>query len=85
MRVFDLVGDANGQRAGTSIAVIGSCRVHEPFETLANNGRAVRVWANASSATHTFGPVDHTSSLAPYRSSHISTLMPESSPCRCGG
>ena len=55
MRVFDLVGDANGQRAGTRIAVIGSCRVHEPFETLANNGRAVRVWANASSATHTFG------------------------------
>ncbi|MBY0320964.1 MAG: hypothetical protein K2X72_19740 [Reyranella sp.] len=52
--MFDLVGDAHGQRGGTRIAVIGSCRVHEPFETLANLGRAVRVWANASSATHTF-------------------------------
>lgn len=55
MRVFDLVGGAGGQRAGTRIAVIGSCRVHDPFETLADKGRAVRVWANASSATHTFG------------------------------
>jgi hypothetical protein len=55
MRVFDLVGGAHGQRPGTRVAVIGSCRVYDPFEELANLGRAVRVWANASSATHSFG------------------------------
>lgn len=53
--MFDLVGGTCGQRAGTRVAVIGSCRVHDPFETLANTGRAVRVWANPSSATHSFG------------------------------
>ena len=55
MRVFDLVGGTHGQQSGTRVGVIGSCRVHDPFETLADAGRAVRVWANPSSATHTFG------------------------------
>lgn len=37
--------------------MIGSCRVNDPFEVLAESGRAVRVWANIQSAPHTFGEV----------------------------
>lgn len=55
MRVFDVVDGVRRQHAGRRVAVIGSCRVLDPFECLADKGRAVRVWANDHSATHTFG------------------------------
>ncbi len=55
MRVFDLVGNIYGQRAGTRVAVIGTCRILSPFEQLMEVGRATRVWLNHDCATDTFG------------------------------
>ncbi len=55
MRVFDLVGGTHGQRPGMRVAVIGTCRVHDPFEELVKLGRAVRVWANDTIVTNSFG------------------------------
>ena len=58
MRVFDLVMGASNQRHGIRVAVIGSCRVFDPFEALADCGRAVRVWSNLQSTVYTFGEAE---------------------------
>lgn len=53
MRIFDLVGGIRGQRAGHRVAVIGTCRVYGAFEALEASGRALPVWSNVGTITHT--------------------------------
>lgn len=56
LRVFE-----QGRQSGTGgplrIAVIGSCRVHDPFEDLADAGKLLRVWANNQVSPYTLGEV----------------------------
>lgn len=55
MRIYDLVGQPHDRRTGKRLAVIGTCRVHGPFDLLVESGRARRVWVNEQLMTHTFG------------------------------
>lgn len=55
MRVFDLIDRAGARGNAARIAVIGSCRVNDLFEALADRGRAHRVWASVHATTHTLG------------------------------
>ncbi|MGE5269357.1 MAG: hypothetical protein ACM3JG_06750 [Thiohalocapsa sp.] len=55
MRVFDLIDRAGATGNAARIAAIGSCRIDDPFEALAESGRAHRVWANINATTHTLG------------------------------
>lgn len=52
MRIFDLEGHTERQRIGHRVALLGTCRVHGPFEELVQRGRAVRVW-DVGVTTHT--------------------------------
>lgn len=45
MRVFDVPGRYIGCGRQLRVAVHGSCRVHDPFESLALSGEFVKVWA----------------------------------------
>jgi hypothetical protein len=55
MRVSDMIERGRGSERSARVAVIGTCRVHDPFERLVSLGRAMPVWANPHSVTHTLG------------------------------
>ena len=46
MRIFDIPATPGVYGAPRRILVHGTCRVHDPFESLAASGRARKVWAS---------------------------------------
>lgn len=58
MRIFDLPLGTPGKDKATRLAVVGSCRVHDPFEDVASAGRLERVWANPQAVTRTLGEAE---------------------------
>ena len=53
MRIFDIPRSWVSGAEPRRVAVHGSCRVHDPFESLANNGQIIKVWANNYAVSYT--------------------------------